>query len=85
MTHPIHDRLLAGPCCADLSLHHNDHRHLLVVRDRIVPLRPRHGWWVSRHFDDSLPCTPSEVLLGALQHSLAQGFKACPPIGLSLQ
>ena len=38
MTHPAHDRLLAGPHCAGLSLHYNDHRHVLIVKDRIVPL-----------------------------------------------
>ena len=38
MTHPSHDRLLAGPHCASLSMQHNDHRHVLIIKDRIVPL-----------------------------------------------
>jgi hypothetical protein len=38
MAHPSHDRLLAGPHCASLSMQHNDHRHVLIIKDRIVPL-----------------------------------------------
>lgn len=32
------DQLLAGPRLSDIAIYHNDHRHMLIMKGRIVPL-----------------------------------------------